>query len=914
MSVNRLNLQIGGPGPEEYNKRKVMRELRGNIDEQVDAYVEDFLAEDQRLSELPPPPPPVLTESVEPERVLTRQERMAESISRYHEKTNQTLSEVSPVSDSERIRLLEDAFAQMKRGQPQTLVSGIGASLDSGGGAVWLWDLNDVDIGTPMDGVYPSIANGSLLKYNSTLKVWEAGPADDATVQLNTAQIDLTNPQGDPDLIDQASDIPGYSPLGTLLTQLDWNKKTYDYFNESLPLKGGTICADADINIGAEDGILIIRATDTSDGRLILQNSSGEEKITLNGHLGQGVFTASCNAAAFTSTSDGGTSTFKKTNFTDLVNFQTDVQVSGGKELSLNRGNSNTSTGGLVIKGISSASAVQSTPTISEILSVSYGSATTSSSGDPDTINYTGGTSGSNSLQTKSSVQSLINVGGGGVSFSFQGTCNVTIATTANSPAIEEEEGYFYINETAGVADATWTGIAGFTISANQLIIWSEANSRWFAGAVEDDTSFLKINGTNEMEAKLKVSLPPSSDNTAFSVRPAGGDESFVVFSGGSVNMDGTLTVGSNIIPENTGVGNLGTSSNNFSQVNATTGNFDHITTDNQSTMANISPTGNGTVFLGGDSNRWNAYLYDLHVTNVSESLVPGVDDDNVDLGSSTRPFINAYVNKLSTLGSAASTFNGGFQSKSTSTITTTDGTNKMLEVIPNNARIRFGYPKATGNGDTSGTGVNANYYFDGGNFMTTVIGRGSDNGNANKPQVVIKGKTVDGGDSKANNLLEIWRTTGASPDVIKYYGNTTADDNNIQTKGSVTSLMAKSWTNIPGGSIPTDWTTKTKKYRVSNGGNQIDIYFELICTGGTTSMTANIFLGTLDSAYRPATDVAAVAVAYSNSTTAVPLTGVPPLLVTIIKTGQLYVWAPDGSSLSGLGTIRARFSYPMGA
>ena len=78
--------------------------------------------------------------------------------------------------------------------------------------------------------------------------------------------------------------------------------------------------------------------------------------------------------------------------------------------------------------------------------------------------------------------------------------------------------------------------------------------------------------------------------------------------------------------------------------------------------------------------------------------------------------------------------------------------------------------------------------------------------------------------------------------------------------------------------------------------------------------MTANIFLGTLDSAYRPATDVAAVAVAYSNSTTAVPLTGVPPLLVTIIKTGQLYVWAPDGSSLSGLGTIRARFSYPMGA
>jgi hypothetical protein len=27
MSINRLNLQIGGPGPEEYDKRKVMREV-----------------------------------------------------------------------------------------------------------------------------------------------------------------------------------------------------------------------------------------------------------------------------------------------------------------------------------------------------------------------------------------------------------------------------------------------------------------------------------------------------------------------------------------------------------------------------------------------------------------------------------------------------------------------------------------------------------------------------------------------------------------------------------------------------------------------------------------------------------------------------------------------------------------------
>jgi len=185
------------------------------------------------------------------------------------------------------------------------------------------------------------------------------------------------------------------------------------------------------------------------------------------------------------------------------------------------------------------------------------------------------------------------------------------------------------------------------TISANQLIIWSEANSRWFAGAVEDDTSFLKIDGTNEMEAKLRVSLPSSGNNSAFSVRPTGGSENFIVYSGGSVTANGTITVGGNVVPSTNGLGNVGSSTNNFAQVNAVIGNFDHITTDNESTMANISPTGNGTKFLGGDSNRWNAYLYDLHATNVADSLIPESGNNSIDLGSSTRPFNNLYVNRF---------------------------------------------------------------------------------------------------------------------------------------------------------------------------------------------------------------------------------------------------------------------------
>ena len=86
-------------------------------------------------------------EPVAPEVRKTKQERMAENLSVYFKKTDQVVEEVTPIGDSQRIKLLEDAFAQMRSAQPATLVSGIGASLDSGGGAVWLWDLEDVNIG-----------------------------------------------------------------------------------------------------------------------------------------------------------------------------------------------------------------------------------------------------------------------------------------------------------------------------------------------------------------------------------------------------------------------------------------------------------------------------------------------------------------------------------------------------------------------------------------------------------------------------------------------------------------------------------------------------------------------------------------------------------------------------------------------
>ena len=165
MASNRLNLQIGGPGPEEYERRKVMREVKG-VDKDIDALLEDFVVEEEQrelyIQEQMTHPP--MREEPRKPKEKTRQELMAESISLYHTKTNQTLQEIPEASDRDRIKLLEDAFAQMKRGQPQTLVVGTGASLDSGGGAVWLWDLDDVSIGTPMNGVYPYIEDGTVLK------------------------------------------------------------------------------------------------------------------------------------------------------------------------------------------------------------------------------------------------------------------------------------------------------------------------------------------------------------------------------------------------------------------------------------------------------------------------------------------------------------------------------------------------------------------------------------------------------------------------------------------------------------------------------------------------------------------------------------------------------------------------------
>ena len=274
---------------------------------------------------------------------------------------------------TERVRLLEqDLFRVQAQGKPQTLVAGIGASLDSGGGAVWLWDLEDVSIGTPnpQTSGYPAIANGAVLQYNELTNQWYAGVGSSSTVEVTTAQVDLTNPQSEDDLIPNQNDIVGYTALGTLSTQLDWNKKIYDYFTESLPLKGGTICADATINTGAEDGVLKIQSTGGNTGKLILVNTQGNTSATLSAQLGNANFTSGVTAGVFVQTNATSTSAFTKANFSGLVQLNDDTTVASTKELIFERGNTGTTIGGLVVKGISPSQAEATSPQLTEILNV----------------------------------------------------------------------------------------------------------------------------------------------------------------------------------------------------------------------------------------------------------------------------------------------------------------------------------------------------------------------------------------------------------------------------------------------------------------------------------------------------------------------------------------------------------------
>lgn len=243
MSINKLNLQIGGGDQEEYEKRKVMREIaKPNTD--IDSAL-DLFFEENVLPALNGEAPQPVRQQIQEEIVYREPRSNVDILSNYITRTvreepeeyqnPRSLRESYTLED--RLSLLEqDVFTKMAQATPNTLVSGIGASLDSGGGAVWLWDLEDVSIGAPLNGVYPSITDGSFLAYNAAAKAWNAVEDSGAANALSGAVIKAT---------------------------------------------GGAANASGD---------LVIEATNATNGNFTIKNASAAEKFVIDGSTGDTTF------------------------------------------------------------------------------------------------------------------------------------------------------------------------------------------------------------------------------------------------------------------------------------------------------------------------------------------------------------------------------------------------------------------------------------------------------------------------------------------------------------------------------------------------------------------------------------------------------------------------------------------------
>ena len=127
--------------------------------------------------------------------------RTAESLSKYIRESDKPVRKPVLTTEEKRdqkLQILENEvtkLAQMTRAAfpsdtGRDLVSGIGQGGDGqtpGSGAVWLWDLDDVDIGTPHNGQYPTIDNGDAILYDETTNTWKPGsPGGSYTLPVAT--------------------------------------------------------------------------------------------------------------------------------------------------------------------------------------------------------------------------------------------------------------------------------------------------------------------------------------------------------------------------------------------------------------------------------------------------------------------------------------------------------------------------------------------------------------------------------------------------------------------------------------------------------------------------------------------------------------------------------------------------------
>ena len=354
----------------------------------------------------------------------------AEKVSQFLGDTGKTVKrEIAPLE--ERYELLEAKINKIQQitksmfpGNPgNTIVSGIGNSGDGstqGGGAVWLWDLDDVSIGTPLNGVYPTITDGDVLKYSAGDKKWVAGEGAGANI-----------------------------------------------------LEGGIINANG--GTANTTGNVVLQATSATNGNLEITNVASQPTVKFYGPTGNTDF-------------NGGFVQIDRLSYNSSIG-QSNFTIHGRSQSDIDGGT--TSNAGNIFYGYTSHP---------------------QDTGTADSIQYDGRISLAKDLVNKGYVDSAIDTGGGGIGFTFKGTCDVTLPldNAANSDVVEAE-GNFYINVTGGTAynsgttAQNWKGIGGLAISADQLIIWSESSDRWFAGAVENDTTFVKVDGSNPMTGTLNI-------------------------------------------------------------------------------------------------------------------------------------------------------------------------------------------------------------------------------------------------------------------------------------------------------------------------------------------------------------------------------------------------------------------------
>ena len=134
-----------------------------------------------------------VVEEPEPENYV---ERLARGLSEYTKKT--PVANPEPKSDvDQKFELMEYQITRLKSYINEALggmggrdlVSGIGQGGDGqtpGGGAVQLWDLDDVNIGTPgPHDSYPELSDGDTLVWNAALKKWQPGSGSTGSSLVN---------------------------------------------------------------------------------------------------------------------------------------------------------------------------------------------------------------------------------------------------------------------------------------------------------------------------------------------------------------------------------------------------------------------------------------------------------------------------------------------------------------------------------------------------------------------------------------------------------------------------------------------------------------------------------------------------------------------------------------------------------